>query len=167
MPYRSRTLSINLHLMRVRDVMRRTLSQPRRDEEGHLQRLLRVEARVAVRVVAVAELTALDVAAAADALRDVVARHLQVQTARHRACSAAEAMVNITYKSNARNHIVQPLWHPLLTMAAQISSVRLWSCQRQESCCCASQSRQDNPANRQPLPDAAISWSGSEDEHSE
>ena len=73
---------------------RRTLPQPRGDEEGHLKRLLRVEARVAVRVVAVAELPALDVAAAADALGDIFARHLQVQTARHRACKVCRMMAH-------------------------------------------------------------------------
>ena len=44
-------------------------------------------------VVTVAQLSTLDVAATADALRHIIACHLQVQPARHRACHTVDTLM--------------------------------------------------------------------------
>ena len=64
---------------------RLTLSEAGRYVEGHLQRLLCVQARVAVRVVARVEVRLQDTGAPSQALGHIIARHLQVQAAGHRA----------------------------------------------------------------------------------
>mmetsp|Transcript_5435 Transcript_5435/g.16462 ORF Transcript_5435/g.16462 Transcript_5435/m.16462 type:complete len:326 (+) Transcript_5435:265-1242(+) len=69
--------------------------------EGQLERLLGVEAGVAVRVVARLEVCRLDVGAPSDALGDVVARHLQVDAARH----GAHLVVHVEERLNLGAHV--------------------------------------------------------------
>src|SRR5581483_7833563 len=52
------------------------------DEEGELERLAAVQARIAVRVVAAREIGLADLARAADALGHVLPRHLEMHAAR-------------------------------------------------------------------------------------
>ncbi len=64
---------------------RLTLSEAGCYVEGHLQRLLCVQARVAMRVVARVEVGLQDAGAPSQALGHIIACHLQVQAAGHRA----------------------------------------------------------------------------------